>query len=99
MTENYGNILRPLLNIEKSEILKYLDENNLEYRIDKTNYQNDFSRNFLRNEIIPKFEKINSKFKQNIKNTLYYFEELKNHIDEEVKYFLYKSHFDVKKNI
>jgi tRNA(Ile)-lysidine synthase len=96
MTENYGNILRPLLNIEKSEILKYLDENKLEYSIDKTNFNNDITRNLLRNEIIPKFLKVNSKYKQNISNTLNYFEELKNHIDEEVKYFLYKSPFDVK---
>ncbi len=83
-----GFILRPLLSLEKSEILKYLDENKLEYRIDKTNFDNDITRNHLRNEIIPKFQKVNPKFKQNIKNTLNYFEELKNHIDEEVKNFL-----------
>lgn len=88
MTENYGNILRPLLNIEKIEILKYLDKNKLEYFIDKTNFDNNITRNFLRNEIIPKFEKINPKFKQNIKNTLLYLQDLKNHIDNEIKEFL-----------
>lgn len=88
MTENYGNILRPLLHLEKSQIIKYLDENNLEYRIDKTNFDNDISRNHLRNELIPKFHKINSKFKQNIENTLLYFEDIKNHIDQEVEKFL-----------
>lgn len=93
MTENYGNILRPLLNLEKSQILKYLDENKLEYRIDKTNFDNDITRNLLRNEIIPKFEKVNSKYKQNISNTLNYFEELKNHIDKEVKNFLSNKDF------
>lgn len=91
MTQNYWNILRPLLNIEKKDIKNYLDENNLEYKIDKTNFDNDITRNFLRNEIIPNFYKINSKFKNNIKNTLNYFEELKNHIDNEVKDFLNKN--------
>ena len=83
MTESHWNVLRPLLNLEKSQILKYLDENNLEYRIDKTNFDNDITRNLFRNEIIPKFYKVNSQFKNNIKNTLDYFEELKNHIDKE----------------
>lgn len=98
MTQNYGNILRPLLHLEKAEILKYLDENKLEYRIDKTNFDNDITRNLFRNEIIPKFYKVNSKFKQNISNTLNYFEELKNHIDEEVKEFLWeKEYFEIDK--
>ncbi len=96
MTENHWNILRPLLNLEKSQILKYLDENNLEYRIDKTNFDNDITRNLFRNEIIPKFYKVNSQFKNNIKNTLDYFEELKNHIDKEVNNFLWnKDYFEI----
>lgn len=89
MTENYGNILRPLLHLEKSQIIKYLNKNHLEYRIDTTNFDNDITRNHLRNEIIPKFEKVNTKYKQHISNTLTYFEELKNYIDEEVKKFLF----------
>ena len=96
MTESHWNVLRPLLNLEKSQILKYLDENNLEYRIDKTNFDNDITRNLFRNEIIPKFYKVNSQFKNNIKNTLDYFEELKNHIDKEVNNFLWnKDYFEI----
>lgn len=97
MTEKSWLILRPLLNLEKSEILKYLDENKLEFKIDKTNFDNDITRNFLRNEIIPNFSKINPNFKNNISNTLSYFEELKNFIDEEVKVFLWDNeHFCIK---
>lgn len=88
MTENYGNILRPLLHLQKSEILAYLDANKLEYRIDSTNFDNDISRNHLRNEIIPKFRKINSNFKHHIENTLLYFEDVKHHIETEVQAFL-----------
>lgn len=98
MTENYWNILRPLLNLEKNDILKYLDENNLKYNIDKTNFDNDITRNHLRNEIIPKFYKLNSKFKQNIWETLKYFEDLKSYIDNDVNNFLEnKNYFEIDK--
>lgn len=98
MTENHWNILRPLLYIEKSKILDYLNENKLEYRIDKTNFDNSIIRNNLRNEIIPKFKEINIKFKQNIKNTLLYFEEIKNHIDNEINVFIdNKNYFEIDK--
>lgn len=97
MTEKLWLILRPLLHLEKSEILKYLDENKLEYRVDKTNFDNEITRNFLRNEIIPNFSKINTNFKNNISNTLSYFEELKDFIDEEIKKFLWeKDYFCIK---
>lgn len=88
MTEKSGLILRPLIEMEKKDILKYLQENNLEYKIDSTNLSNEYTRNFLRNEIIPNFSKINLNYKENIKNTLSYFEELKDSLDNEVKKFL-----------
>jgi len=54
--------------MEKNYILKYLKENNLDYKIDSTNFDTNISRNKLRHEIIPQFEKINSNYKQNINN-------------------------------
>lgn len=98
MKENNWWILRPLLNIEKAEILDYLNENKLVYNIDETNLDTDISRNFLRHEIIPKFEKINKNFKKNINNTLSYFEDLKLHIDNEIIEFLWwKNYFEIEK--
>ncbi len=88
MKEFSGNILRPLLNIEKTEILDYLDKNKLKYFIDSSNLENNYTRNYLRNEIIPKFRKVNSNFKQNISNLIEYFEELKKHLDKEIEEFL-----------
>ncbi|MBD3270231.1 tRNA lysidine(34) synthetase TilS [Candidatus Peregrinibacteria bacterium] len=55
-------IYRPLLNIEKKEILKYLKQNKHNYRVDESNSNNQFSRNRIRNMIIPEFEKINPNF-------------------------------------
>ncbi|MDD3793944.1 MAG: tRNA lysidine(34) synthetase TilS [Candidatus Gracilibacteria bacterium] len=88
MTEKSGSILRPLINLEKNEILGYLDENNLEYKIDKTNFDTDITRNKLRHDIIPQFKKINTNYKENISNLISYFEEIKDFLDKEVKDFL-----------
>jgi len=61
------NIIRPLLSTSKKDILDYLHKENIKYRIDSTNLESDFTRNYLRNEIIPKIkEKINSGIDNNI---------------------------------
>ncbi len=54
------NIIRPMLSTSKENIIKFLNSNNIQFRIDSSNLESDFNRNFLRNEIIPKIkEKIN----------------------------------------
>lgn len=88
MQERSWNILRPLLNLEKKDISEYLDKNNLKYFIDETNFDTKITRNFTRHEIIPDFYKLNKNFKSNISNLLNYFSDLKNYIDDEVKFFL-----------
>jgi tRNA(Ile)-lysidine synthase len=88
MKEKSWNILRPLLSLEKKEILNYLDKNNLEYKIDSTNSNTDFTRNLLRHEIIPPFEKVNSNYKNNLNNLIKYFEEVKENIDSQIFNFL-----------
>lgn len=88
MTEESGGIIRPLLHISKTEILAYLEENQLEYKNDETNNDTEITRNYLRHEIVPKFEKINSNYKKNISNMMEYFEEVKSHLDEEIEKFL-----------
>ncbi len=55
-----GKIIRPLLCVSKQEILDYLKWNKISFRIDSSNNENDFKRNFLRNKIIPQLKnKIN----------------------------------------
>ena len=52
-----GNIIRPVLSVSKEEILKYLAEENLDFRIDKTNQDLDYDRNYIRNELLPLIRK------------------------------------------
>lgn len=56
-----GNIIRPILSFSKDEIISYLDNNLISYAIDKTNSSNDYTRNYIRNQIIPEFSTINPK--------------------------------------
>ena len=60
------NIVRPILEFEKKEILYFLKQKNLNYIIDYTNNENDYTRNFIRNKIFPDFEKINPNFRQKV---------------------------------
>lgn len=55
------NIIRPILNIKKSEIMVYLETKKIPYAIDATNFENDYTRNKIRLDIIPKLEEINPK--------------------------------------
>jgi len=50
----FGNIIRPLLDTAKADILLYLNKNKIAYRIDASNLQSDYTRNKIRNIILPK---------------------------------------------
>ena len=63
-----NNIIRPLLNVPRKEILAYLRKNNLRFRIDKTNLGADFTRNKIRNKLLPYL--VNN-FNPNIEEVLY----------------------------
>ncbi len=62
-----GRIIRPLLCCSRDEIENYLEERNVSYCVDSTNLTGDYSRNALRNRIVPLLEEnINSKAVENI---------------------------------
>ncbi len=47
------NIIRPILCFTKEDILGYLNRNEISFRIDKSNEEFNFERNYLRNKILP----------------------------------------------
>lgn len=51
-----GTIVRPLLMLSKKELLSFAENNNVAFREDASNTSVKYTRNFLRNEIIPKLE-------------------------------------------
>ncbi len=59
--------IRPLIECEREEIEKYCEEKKLYPRIDKTNFENEYTRNKIRNVVIPYIKK---EFNPNIIQTL-----------------------------
>jgi len=57
-------IIRPLIEIEKCEITRYLDEKKVAYRVDSTNAKPIYFRNVVRGEIIPFLERYNPRLKR-----------------------------------
>lgn len=53
---NNRGVVRPLIEVSRSQILEYCTENRLRYVTDSSNLSNDYSRNKLRNIVIPQFE-------------------------------------------
>ncbi len=58
-------IIRPLIDVSSAEIREYCNKHNISYRTDATNFDNDYSRNYIRNEIIPSFAEISGDFINN----------------------------------
>lgn len=50
-------LLRPLLHVRRNTILTYLESHGKTYRDDKTNFENQFTRNRIRNELLPMLRK------------------------------------------
>lgn len=68
ISEKRDYFYRPILNISRTEILKYCEENNLIPNFDSSNDDIQFKRNFLRLNVIPILEKINTNVKDSLCN-------------------------------
>ncbi len=58
------NIIRPLIECTRSEVEQYIKDNNLPFVTDLTNLQDDYTRNFIRHNIVPCFTRVNSDFEE-----------------------------------
>ena len=54
------NIIRPLIYSSKDDIRAALNEAGIEYMLDSTNMDSGYTRNYIRNEIIPRLGRINA---------------------------------------
>ena len=55
-------VLRPLLGTERGEIRRWMEEHGLGWREDRTNNENEYKRNRLRNEVFPILKELNPSF-------------------------------------
>lgn len=64
------NIIRPLINITCEEIRDYCNANSVCYRVDSTNLTNDYSRNFVRNNVLPLLKSLNSGYQISVNSLI-----------------------------
>lgn len=74
--------IRPLIEIEREQIEEYCLKNNLEPRIDKSNNENIYTRNKIRNAVIPYIKK---EFNPNIIKTINRLSEVSNEENEYIE--------------
>ena len=58
-------IVRPFINITREEVEEYCEENGISFVTDSTNLSDEYTRNFIRHQIIPKMKEINHSFTKN----------------------------------
>ncbi|MGN0532561.1 MAG: tRNA lysidine(34) synthetase TilS [Eubacterium sp.] len=56
------NVIRPLIDCTSQEIRRYCQDNGIDYRVDSTNGDTRYSRNFVRHNIVPNFRELNPSF-------------------------------------
>jgi len=81
------NIIRPLLEIGKTDLIKYAKNNNLRWREDKSNYENKYSRNKIRNEVIPILSEINESLGKSILESSKRINKVEEFVDYHLKKF------------
>lgn len=64
-----GNIVRPLLCLNRTEIIDYLQSIGQEYVTDSTNLQDEYTRNKIRLNLLPLMKEINPSVKDSILKT------------------------------
>ncbi len=85
MHEKNGRIIRPMLCFTRQEIEDYIKNNDLEYVTDVTNFETEFSRNKIRNCVVPYFEQINPSFRNSFADTFKYMRQVKDIYFEEIE--------------
>ena len=70
-----GNIFRPLLEVTRKQIEGYVLAHRVPYRDDSTNFESEYKRNKIRNEVFPVFEKVNPSFVKTLNREIGYFAE------------------------
>ena len=68
-------LLRPLLEVTRKQIEGYVMARRVAYRDDSTNFESDYKRNRIRNEVFPVFEKVNPSFVKTLNREIGYFAE------------------------
>lgn len=96
-----GRVVRPLLSVSREEIEEYLDGKATNFRVDSTNLEDIYTRNFVRLNLLPSLEKINPSINDAIARTsknLSEVEKVYRHVmEKDIKVVLLDNVIDIEK--
>lgn len=72
----FGNIIRPLLLMTKSEIRNFAQTHQITFRTDDSNESDKYTRNFIRHQIVPNLQLINPNLEQTFADNINRFREV-----------------------
>lgn len=78
-----GRIVRPLLGVSRGQIERYLQENGLDYCVDATNLTEEYTRNRIRNRILPELQSIQPQTVSHIAKTAEYLRRVEQYLEKE----------------
>jgi tRNA(Ile)-lysidine synthase len=81
MHASEGKIIRPLLNIPRSEIESYAMQNSIEWHEDSTNQDTTFDRNYTRHHVLPLLSRLNPEFLESINRSAW----IQRRVDDYIK--------------
>lgn len=64
-----GRLIRPLIDVERTEIEKYCADNKIPYVTDSTNLLDSYTRNIIRHSVMPVLKEINPSFLRSFSRT------------------------------
>ncbi|MBQ3558667.1 MAG: tRNA lysidine(34) synthetase TilS [Agathobacter sp.] len=83
--ENGVCFIRPLLFFQRKDIENFLNSHAIPWRIDSTNAELEYSRNFLRAKVLPQLAEINDQAVAHINQTAAHLSEVKAYLDIETE--------------
>lgn len=92
------NLARPLLAFSKAEIIEYANANGLSYVEDSSNEKDDYTRNFIRNTLLPQMATIFPTVSENIISTSKHIKEAEQIVNNAVAAF-WKKGLKIKKGL
>ena len=98
LATDHIDLIRPLLPFSKASIKDFAKLNGLEFVEDSSNLKNDYTRNLIRNQLIPQMETIYPNVNQQILDTISRLKEAEDIVDTTVTAF-WKKHIYFPKGI
>jgi len=83
--EKNRNISRPLLFATRSQIREYAASQNLIWREDQSNFENKYSRNKIRNQVIPVLKEINPSLEKTFSVVIQHFHQADSIVNKYIK--------------